>query len=141
MKHLQAQRTRRGGFTLLELIVVITIIGILGTIVITRVAPAIFSANQTRIKTHLKQIVNAAETIYSMTGSFPESIAEMVNAKDSQGNELPGLKEIPKDPWGNEYHYELRDGKPVAWCLGKDQQVGGTGDDTDHQEPAAENAY
>ena len=123
------------GFTLLELIVVITIIGLLGTLVVTKVAPILFRANKTKIISDQKTIYNTAKIIYTTSGGWPESIDEMVNPVDEDGNELEGLEEMPKDPWGNEYEYELRDGKPVIICLGRDANTGGEGDDQDYEYP------
>ena len=123
------------GFTLLELIVVITIIGLLGTLVVTKVAPILFRANKTKIISDQKTIYNTAKIIYTTSGGWPESIDEMVNPVDEDGNELEGLEEMPRDPWGNEYEYELRDGKPVIICLGRDANTGGEGDDQDYEYP------
>jgi general secretion pathway protein G len=123
------------GFTLLELIVVITIIGLLGTLVVTKVAPILFRANKTKITSDLKTIYNTAKIIYTTSGGWPESIDEMVNPVDEDGHEMEGLEEMPRDPWGNEYEYELRDGKPVIICLGRDANTGGEGDDQDYEYP------
>ena len=70
------------GFTLLELIVVITIIGLLGTLVVTKVAPILFRANKTKTTSDLKTIYNTAKIIYTTSGGWPESIDEMVNPVD-----------------------------------------------------------
>ena len=126
------------GFTLLELIVVITIIGLLGTLVVTKVAPILFRANKTKITSDLKTIYNTAKIIYTTSGGWPESIDEMVNPVDEDGNEMEGLAEMPKDPWGNEYGFELRDGKPLVVCLGRDGNTGGDGDDKDYEYPESE---
>ncbi|MCH2365760.1 MAG: type II secretion system protein GspG [Planctomycetes bacterium] len=123
------------GFTLLELIVVITIIGLLGPLVVTKVAPILFRANKTKITSDLKIIYNSSKIIYTTSGGWPESIDEMVNPVDEDGNEMEGLAEMPRDPWGNEYEYELRDGKPVIICLGRDANTGGEGDDQDYEYP------
>ena len=123
------------GFTLLELIVVITIIGLLGTLVVTKVAPILFRANKTKIISDQKTIYNTAKIIYTTSGGWPESIDEMVNPVDEDGNEMEGLEEMPKDPWRNEYEYELRGGKPVIICLGRDANTGGEGDDQDYEYP------
>ena len=126
------------GFTLLELIVVITIIGLLGTLVITKVAPILMRANKTKITSDMKTIYNTAKIIYATSGSWPDSIDEMVDRTDDDGNDLEGLEEMPKDPWGNEYEYEMRDGKPVVICLGRDANTGGDGDDQDYEYPETE---
>ena len=126
------------GFTLLELIVVITIIGLLGTLVITKVAPILMRANKTKITSDMKTIYNTAKIIYGTSGSWPESIDEMVDRTDDDVNDLEGLDEMPKDPWGGEYEYEMRDGKPVVICLGRDANTGGDGDDQDYEYPETE---
>ena len=132
-------RTLEKGFTLLELIVVITIIGLLGTLVVTKVAPMLAKGNATKIKYDLQKIYESATMLYTSTGSFPESIDEMINAVDDDGNDLPGaLDKTPRDPWGNEYEYEMQDGKPLIICRGRDANTGGEGDDKDYQHPESE---
>ncbi len=139
---MNSHRNRRAlakkGFTLLELIVVITIIGLLGTLVITKVAPILMRANKTKITSDMKTIYNTAKIIYATSGSWPDSIEEMVDRTDDDGRDLEGLDEMPKDPWGGEYEYEMRDGKPVVICLGRDANTGGDGDDQDYEYPETE---
>ena len=132
-------RTLEKGFTLLELIVVITIIGLLGTLVVTKVAPMLAKGNATKIKYDLQKIYESATMLYTSTGSFPESIDEMINAVDDDGLDLPGaLDKTPRDPWGNEYEYEMQDGKPLIICRGRDANTGGEGDDKDYEHPESE---
>ncbi|HVR73841.1 MAG TPA: type II secretion system protein GspG [Planctomycetota bacterium] len=123
---LSGSRARRG-FTLLELIVVITIIGLLGTIVVVQVRGIGPKARRTKIDADSKNILTVAETLYTANGRYPETIAEMVNAKDENGADaMASLGEIPKDPWGSEYIYDVIHGRPTVTCLGSDKQQGGT---------------
>ena len=124
----------RRGFTLLELIVVSTIIGLLGTFVVVKVGPAIFKTQQTKIKHDLKAIVEAAEMRYYSTGSWPSSLEELTSGTDEDGNETISVGKT-KDPWGQDYEYTLEDGKPKAYCYGKDGEPGGDGDNTDYEYP------
>jgi len=127
------------GFTLLELIVVITIIGLLGTLVVTKVAPILFRANETKINSDMRAIYKTAMMISATsTEGFPDSIEDMVNRTDEDGRELEGLAEMPKDPWSNEYQYEIRNGKPLITCLGRDGNPGGEGDDADYEYPKSD---
>ncbi|HVR74974.1 MAG TPA: type II secretion system protein GspG, partial [Planctomycetota bacterium] len=75
----------------------------------------------------LKNILTVAETLYTANGRYPETIAEMVNAKDENGADaMASLEEIPKDPWGSEYLYEIVNGRPRVTCLGSDKLPGGS---------------
>lgn len=123
---LSGSRTRRG-FTLLELIVVITIIGLLGTIVVVQVRGIGPKARLTKINADSKNILTVAESLYHSTGRYPDTIAEMLNAKDENGADaVASLDEMPKDPWGSEYLYEIVNGRPTVTCLGSDKQQGGS---------------
>jgi general secretion pathway protein G len=124
----RAERARRG-FTLLELIVVITIIGILGTLVVVRVSGYVPKTKWQKMLFDTKAIHDAAVQINLTTGKYPESIAEMVNPKDENGQPIPGgFDTMPKDPWKREYLYEMTDGKPKVTCLGSDNAQGGEGE-------------
>jgi hypothetical protein len=95
-------------------------------------------ANRAKVKHDLTSIFYAAQQGYATTGAYPESIEDLINPVDDNGNALPGLDDYPKDPWGNDYVYEMVDGHPVASCLGRDNAAGGEGEDADVQYPAAE---
>ena len=131
-----ARPGRVRAFTLMELVVVITIIGILGTLVAMKVGPIIFQSQRTKIASDLRRIVEAAKLIQVSCGTLPVGLEELVQPKDADGNELAGLEEFPLDPWKRPYFYEVRDGSPAARCLGRDGQVGGEGEDADLEWPA-----
>ena len=128
-------RNKRG-FTLLELIVVITIIGLLGTLVTVRVYPLLFQSKRTVALAGLRRIVEVADLIHTSTGDWPESLEEMV-VRERRSERL-GLDGTPIDPWGVEYLYELREDGPVAWTMGKDGEEGGEGENQDLYWPESE---
>lgn len=137
------QRDRQSGFTLLELIVVITVIGIMSTFVVMQVGGFTGKARITKAKSDTKQIYEAAIAYETQTGRWPQAIDELVNPRDDQGQVITGgLKEMPKDPWGREYYYEIGQNGPTVICYGRDGSQGGEGEDEDQiQPPQSEYGY
>lgn len=137
------QKGRRGGFTLLELIVVITIIGLLGSIVVVRLTGTSVEARKLRVKSDCDNVLKVAESLYNFTGRYPETIQEMVNAKNEDGSPaIATLEKMPVDPWGNEYTYEIVNGRPQVTCYGSDKSPGGTdGETKDTIFPEPEQGY
>ena len=136
----EASRRDRGlrrGFTLLELIVVITIIGILGTMVVVRVTVWADRARITKIKADVKAIYEAAQMWQVATGGYPTSLEELKSGKTPTGEEIQTV-ENAKDPWNNDYIFETgSDGKPRVRCLGKDGVEGGEAENKDYEFPEA----
>jgi general secretion pathway protein G len=129
---------RHGGFTLLELLVVMVIIGLLAGYV----APKFFSqVDKSEVKTAQAQIVSFDKAIAQFrldTGHFPKTEQGLASLFAKPGNEPkwdgPYLdKQIPLDPWGNPYQYkypgEHRDYD--LWSHGKDGRPGGEGNNAD----------
>ena len=128
------QRNCRG-FTLVEMIVVIAIIGVLATVVIARYAGQTDYAKVATAKAHLAQLEEAVITFEAQTGKLPRSLAALVERPPGSSNWREGgyLKgrTVPKDPWENEYVYRVSRGRFEVVCLGADGQPGGTGVDAD----------
>ena len=121
---------------MLELIVVITIIGIMGTFVVVRVAGMTTRAKHAKIQSDIKKIYDVAVAVETQTGSYPQSIEECVNPPDTgMGKVTMTLQEYPKDPWNQDYIYELMDDGPVISCLGKDGAEGGEDENLDFYYP------
>ena len=97
----------RRAFTLVELMLVVTIIGILAALVIPRIAgrseQARLTAAQTDIHGGIKTALDAFEVD---NGFYPKSLQDLLqqpsNAKNWHG---PYLENLPQDPWGNLYVY------------------------------------
>lgn len=133
MPHCSSPRrrsVRRRGFTLLELIVVITIIGILSTIAAVSTSGVLRGAKRKAARASMEAILNAAEMVYTITGSYPQTLQELIDAKDDAGERI-GLGKYEPDPWGTDYEYALVDGKPHVRSLGSDRMEGGTGEAED----------
>ena len=113
---------RHRAFTLLEMIVVITIIGLLGSLVVMRMSGVSDTAKINAVNADLRTILNAAQIIHTSTGRFPESIEEMLDRADGIG-----LESRPTDPWGGQYEYVLESGRVRVRCFGSDGAEGGEG--------------
>lgn len=133
---------KRRGFTLLEMLVVLVIIGLLAGLV----GPRLFAkVDESKVKTaqvQVKMLKGALETMRLDIGRFPtaeEGLNILYNMPQDQNLRSkwrgPYLDEaVPLDPWGNPYKYSLpgREGQPFAlYSLGADGQVGGQSIDAD----------
>ena len=93
-------RPAQAGFTLVEIMVVIVILGLLATMVAKNVIGASDEARDTKAATDVHQIADAIKSFRAKNGKLPESL-EVLSTKDERGRSE--LEELPKDPWGNDY--------------------------------------
>ena len=129
------------GFTMIELMAMLIIIGLLATLVVTKVASKIDQARVTTTKVNLKSLSNAVNQFKMDTGRFPtedEGLWALVEQPSDVSNYEQGgyleTTEIPTDAWGNEFIYELypESGKPfVVKSYGADGEEGGEEDSID----------
>ena len=130
------------GFTMIELMAVLVILGILATIVVVNTAPVFQRANLEKIKADMSQTGKALELYKFNELSYPTTSQGLV-ALVSPHSELKNpflypeggyISSIPKDPWGREYIYEhppRRSAKYDLYTLGADGIQGGSGEDAD----------
>ena len=121
---------RRGedGFTLVELMVVIVIIGLLATVVLINVAPATDKAAITKVKADVSTLEQGVEMYRLSKLSYPSG--DGLQALVAEGF----VKRLPNDPWGNPYRYAApgRNGAPFSiFSTGADGREGGEGEDAD----------
>ncbi|MHB8874191.1 MAG: type II secretion system protein GspG [Myxococcaceae bacterium] len=119
-------RRLQRGMTLIEIIVVITIIAMITAAVAVSVIPKLEEAKQDTAKLDIKNIEQALKLYYAKKGNYPDTGAGLKALVDTQN-----LDKIPVDPWGSEYQYMLEAGKPLVSSYGKDKQAGGEGADGD----------
>ena len=141
MNRKQGIRKTRRGFTIIEVMAVIVIIGILAGIVAVNVVGKIDKAKVTATKANLKMLHNAVITFKLDTGRYPSEDAglkELIEEpQDLKGWNQGGYLEttaLPKDAWGNDFIYQLypESGKPfVIISYGADGEEGGEGYNTD----------
>jgi len=134
----------KNGFTLIELMIVVVIVGILATLLIPRIMERPEEARRIKAKVDIKSIESALKLYKLDSGAYPTTEQGLkalfekpetspVPKKWREGGYLEG-KDVPKDPWGNEYYYESPspDGKDyVITSCGADGEQGGTGKDAD----------
>lgn len=135
-----APHTRSGGFTLLELLVVLVILGLLAGYV----APKYFAqVGKSEVKTARAQIEGLEKALdqYRIdTGHYPSSEQGLAALNTKPADEArwdgPYLKKaLPNDPWGKPYQYRMpgEHGEVDIFSYGGDGQPGGTGNNADVQ--------
>lgn len=128
-------RATRRGFTLVELIVVIAIIGVLASMIIVKYAGKTDQAKVAAAKSQLSQLEGAVIEFQAHCSRLPNTLDELVNKPGdcpnwAEGGYLKG-KKVMKDPWGHDYVYKAESGNFEIISLGADGKQGGTGVDTD----------
>lgn len=127
-------RNRNAGFSLVELMVVIVIIGLLAGVVTFSVRSYLILSKQNVAKLEISKFAQALETFYTSRDRYPtneEGLAVLTKPSDDFPNGL--LSFLPDDPWGQPYEY-VSPGRSAAFevvSYGADHREGGAGADKD----------
>lgn len=127
------------GFTLLELLVVIVIIGLLAAYVGPKYFSQLGKSEVTVAKAQIEAFDKALDTYRLDVGRYPsteEGLAALLAAPATAGTKWNGpylKKVVPADPWGRPYQYKAPGAKAEydIISLGKDGQPGGEGENAD----------
>ena len=134
----------RRGFTLIELMIVIVIVGILATLLIPRIMERPEEARRVKAKMDIRTIESALKLYKIDSGEYPtteQGLEALIKKPDTapvpmkwrDGGYLDG-NEVPKDPWGHPFNYTspTQEGKDYEiTSYGRTGQPGGTGRDAE----------
>lgn len=136
-----SDRHSEAGFTLLEVLAVVVIIGLLAALVAPGVFTRIRGAQQTSAKAQMKTLALALDMYRTDLGSYPTSeqglgALRQAPSYGAEGWNGPYLEDdLPKDPWGHEFQYACpgihNPQKYDLYTFGRDGRAGGEGEDAD----------
>ena len=127
------------GFTLIELLVVLVILGLLAGLVGPRVLKYLGGAKSDTARLQIEELGAGLDLFHLEVGRYPttEEGLSALTVKPTGVEKWYGpylkKKNIPADPWGNDYHYRFpgENGEYDLYSLGRDNADGGDGEDAD----------
>ncbi len=131
------RKTAQSGFTLIEIMVVVVIIGILASVVVPRIMDNPDKARTAKAKNDIRALESAMDLYRLDNFTYPstdEGLDALVNAPSSSpANWKQGgyIKKLNNDPWGNDYLYDNDGGNIVIYTYGADGAEGGEGPNAD----------
>jgi general secretion pathway protein G len=138
---LRLRRVAARGFTLIEIMVVVVIMGILAALVVPKLMGRTDDARIIAAKQDIATIMQGLKLYRLDNHRYPttEQGLQALITKPTAGPDASGWKaggyldKLPKDPWGNPYHYLSPGvkGEVDVFSFGADGQSGGAGNDAD----------
>jgi general secretion pathway protein G len=139
MMNLKKITRREAGFTLLELLVVLAIMGLLAAIIAPQVLKYLGTSRTETARVQIQNVTSALEYFKMDVGRYPTQ-AEGLNALVTAPPSAPGWngpylrkESALRDPWGEPYLYKVpgQHGEVDVYTLGSDKAEGGTGEAQD----------
>ena len=128
------QAAAAGGFSLVEVMIVIVIIGLMAGVVTVNVQSYMDKAKQNTARQEIATLVKALDTFYASYGRYPTS-EEGLECLAKPTEKIPEalIKGVPNDPWGRPYQYVVPgvSGPYDLISFGADGREGGEGKDAD----------
>jgi len=130
-----AAAERAGGFTLLEMIIVVAIIGLLAALVMPRLVGQLGESKVETTRAQIELLSSAVTQYYVDVGTYPserEGLGALITRpQDAEEWNGPYLEKdsVPRDAWGNEFVYEMPEESDrfIIRSLGADGKPGGDG--------------
>ncbi|MBI2798536.1 prepilin-type N-terminal cleavage/methylation domain-containing protein [Candidatus Saccharibacteria bacterium] len=101
-------RTKQSGFTLLELVIVIVVIGILAFLIVPQLLTGPARARDAQRKIDLRNIKTALENYYNEQGAYPTTLTAL------EGGSIPYIKTVPTDPKTRQNYTYIVTGNPPS---------------------------
>ena len=125
---MRERRRNQDGFTLIEIMVVILILGLLATIVVQSLRGAADKAKSTKAQADISELKTSLDRYYLDNGFYPTTdqglqalVAVPSSGRIPQGYPPGGyIERLPKDPWGNPYVYQSDGSTYVLKSFGRD---------------------
>lgn len=133
-------RRQQRGFSLIEIMVVIVIMGLLLSVAAPMVFQNVEQAQRQTVRAHFGNLKTALDSYrldnhrYPTTEQGLEALVSQPTADPAPRRWRPYMEQLPRDPWGNHYHYvsPAENGRPFdIFTLGADGQRGGEGQDAE----------
>ncbi len=130
---------RRKGFTLIEIMIVILILGLIASLVVPNIIGQGEKAKEKLVCIQMKSLKNALDNFKIEEGTYPttkEGLKALIKNPDPKKYQNYPKKgflsgDLPKDPWGGNYIYVNNKGEIDIISLGADKKEGGDGENRD----------